>query len=95
MLRRGSRWGDQGWLSRQADAFEVAAYSGRLGERCDDAQAPSVCGTNGNVDVENSGEECGQERQVAEMLGLSRDEIADHFAGNAKRFLAKMRENQE
>ena len=38
----GSRWDNQGWLSRQADAFEVAAYSGRLGERCDDAQAPSV-----------------------------------------------------
>ena len=41
LLRRGSRWGDQGWLSRQADAFEVAAYRGRLGERCDDAHAPS------------------------------------------------------
>ena len=36
LVRRGSRWGDQGWLSRQADAFEVAAYSGRLGERGDD-----------------------------------------------------------
>ena len=27
------RWGDQGWLSRLADAFRVAAYRGRLGER--------------------------------------------------------------
>jgi len=44
---------------RQADAVEVAASRGRLGEPCDDAQAPSACGTNGNVDVENSGEECG------------------------------------
>ena len=24
LWRRGSRWGDQGWLSRQADAVEVA-----------------------------------------------------------------------
>ena len=39
LLRLGSRWGDQGWLSRQADAFEVAAYSGRLGERGDDVRA--------------------------------------------------------
>ena len=45
LVRRGSRWGDQGWLSRQADAVEVAAYRGRLGERCDDAQAPSACAT--------------------------------------------------
>ena len=35
-----------------------------------------------------------QERQVAEMLELGRDEIEDHFAGNAKRFLARMREAQ-
>ena len=39
-FRRGARWGDQRWLSRQADAFEVAAYGGRLGGRCDDAHAP-------------------------------------------------------
>ena len=45
LVRWGSRWGDQGWLSRQADAVEVAAYRGRLGERCDDAQAPSACAT--------------------------------------------------
>ena len=60
LLRRGLRWGDQGWLSRQTDAFgSAAAYRCRLGERCDDAQAPSACATNRNVDVENSGEECG------------------------------------
>ena len=43
LVRRGSRWGDQGWLSRQADAVAVAASRGRR-ERCDNAQSPSACG---------------------------------------------------
>ena len=29
-------------FSWQADAFELAAHRGGLGERCDDAQAPSA-----------------------------------------------------
>ena len=36
-------------------------------------------------------EQLQQERQVAEMLGLTTDEIEAHFAENAKRFLAKIR----
>jgi predicted TIM-barrel fold metal-dependent hydrolase len=36
-------------------------------------------------------EQLRQERQVAEMLGLTAAEIEDHFAGNARRFLARMR----
>lgn len=39
-------------------------------------------------------EQLRQERQVAEMLGLSCQEIEDHFAGNARRFLAWMRRGQ-
>jgi len=39
-------------------------------------------------------EQLRQERQVAEMLGLTKTEIEDHFAGNAQRFLAKMREGK-
>ena len=36
-------------------------------------------------------EQLKQERQVTEMLELTTDGIEAHFAGNAKRFLAKMR----
>ena len=36
-------------------------------------------------------EQLRQERQVADMLGLSRQEVEDHFAGNARRFIEKMR----
>ena len=36
-------------------------------------------------------EQLRQERQVAEILGLSKDEIEDHFSGNAIRFLNQVR----
>jgi hypothetical protein len=36
-------------------------------------------------------EQLRQEKQVAEMLGLNRDEINDHFSGNAKRFFRQVR----
>jgi hypothetical protein len=36
-------------------------------------------------------EQLRQERQVADMLGLTQDEIEDHFAGNARRFIAQIR----
>jgi glutamate-1-semialdehyde 2,1-aminomutase len=36
-------------------------------------------------------EQLRQERQVAAMLGLSREEIEDHFSGNARRFIAQVR----
>jgi hypothetical protein len=36
-------------------------------------------------------EQLRQERQVADMLGLSKQEIEDHFSGNARRFIAQMR----
>ena len=36
-------------------------------------------------------EQLRQERQVADMLGLTRDEIEDHFVGNARRFIAQIR----
>jgi len=36
-------------------------------------------------------EQLRQERQVADMLGLTKDEIEDHFAGNARRFIAQIR----
>ena len=35
-------------------------------------------------------EQLRQERQVAEMLGLTRSEIEDHFWGNAERFFAEL-----
>ena len=37
-------------------------------------------------------EQLRQERQVAQMLGLTQQEIEDHFAGNAKRFFKEVRE---
>jgi len=36
-------------------------------------------------------EQLRQERQVADMLGLTPSEIEDHFAGNARRFIEQMR----
>ena len=36
-------------------------------------------------------EQLRQERQVAEILGLTRDEIEDHFSGNAIRFISLVR----
>lgn len=39
-------------------------------------------------------EQLRQERQVADILGLTEDEIEDHFAGNARRFLAQMRQGR-
>jgi len=36
-------------------------------------------------------EQLRQERQVAEMLGLTRKEIEDHFSGNARRFIEQVR----
>ena len=39
-------------------------------------------------------EQLRQERQVADILGLTRDEIDDHFAGNARRFIARVREGR-
>lgn len=36
-------------------------------------------------------EQLRQERQVAQMLGLTRAEIEDHFAGNARRLIALVR----
>lgn len=39
-------------------------------------------------------EQLRQERQVADMLGLSGQEIEDHFSGNARRFLMQIRLNQ-
>ncbi len=55
VLRRGSSRGDGGWVRRQAYAFEVAAYAGGVGERCDDAHLPPACGTDADVDLKNSG----------------------------------------
>ncbi len=40
-------------------------------------------------------EQLRQERQVADMLGLSRQEIEDHFSGNARRFMAQVRQAQK
>ena len=40
-------------------------------------------------------EQLRQERQVADMLGLTRQEIVDHFSGNARRFLAEIREKTQ
>ena len=40
-------------------------------------------------------EQLRQEKQVAEMLGLSRFEIENHFSGNAKRFVAQVRANRK
>ena len=37
-------------------------------------------------------EQLRQERQVAEMLGLTGQEIEDHFSGNAQRFIQKIRQ---
>ena len=39
-------------------------------------------------------EQLRQERQVADMLGLTQEEIDDHFFGNAKRFIAQIRANR-
>lgn len=39
-------------------------------------------------------EQLRQERQVAEMLGLTQDEIEDHFSGNGRRFIEMIRERQ-
>ena len=39
-------------------------------------------------------EQLRQERQVADMLGLTQQEIDDHFFGNAKRFIAQIRANR-
>lgn len=39
-------------------------------------------------------EQLRQERQVAEMLGLTRTEIDAHFCGNAERFFAELRDMQ-
>ena len=36
-------------------------------------------------------EQLRQERQVADMLGLTPQEIEDHFSGNARRFIKEMR----
>ena len=36
-------------------------------------------------------EQLRQEKQVADILGLTQQEIEDHFAGNARRFIAQMR----
>ena len=40
-------------------------------------------------------EQLRQEKQVADMLGLTRDEIEDHFSGNGRRFIAKIRAGWE
>ena len=40
-------------------------------------------------------EQLRQEKQVAEMLGLTGQEIQDHFSGNAKNFLANVRPRQQ
>ncbi len=40
-------------------------------------------------------EQLRQERQVAEMLGLTRQEIEDHFSGNAIRFINTVRSKRE
>ena len=37
-------------------------------------------------------EQLRQERQVAEMMGLTQGEIEDHFSGNARRFFTQVRE---
>ena len=39
-------------------------------------------------------EQLRQERQVAEMLGLTKDEIEDHFANNGRRFITQLRAAQ-
>ena len=36
-------------------------------------------------------EQLRQEKQVADMLGLTSGEIEDHFSGNGKRFIARIR----
>jgi hypothetical protein len=36
-------------------------------------------------------EQLRQERQVADMLGLTQEEIEDHFSANAERFIAQVR----
>ena len=38
-------------------------------------------------------EQLRQERQVADILGLTSEEIENHFSGNARRFLALLRES--
>lgn len=39
-------------------------------------------------------EQLRQERRVADILGLTRQEIEDHFSGNAQRFIEQMRRNR-
>ncbi|MEE2657124.1 MAG: amidohydrolase family protein [Candidatus Latescibacterota bacterium] len=39
-------------------------------------------------------EQLRQERQVADILGLTKDEVENHFAGNARRFISQMRAQQ-
>ena len=39
-------------------------------------------------------EQLRQERQVAEMLGLTQDEIEDHFSGNGRRFIEMIRDRR-
>ncbi|MBT5875701.1 MAG: hypothetical protein HOH43_19915, partial [Candidatus Latescibacteria bacterium] len=40
-------------------------------------------------------EQLRQEKQVADMLGLTEQEIEDHFSGNARRFIASVRSERE
>ena len=40
-------------------------------------------------------EQLRQERQVADMLGLTQAEIEDHFSGNAIRFIKQVRTERE
>lgn len=40
-------------------------------------------------------EQLRQEKQVADMLGLTDQEIEDHFSGNARRFLAQVRASRK
>ena len=40
-------------------------------------------------------EQLRQEKQVADMLGLTEQEIEDHFSGNARRFIASVRSERK
>ena len=54
-LSRGDGWGAR----RQTDAGQIALDGARLGEGGDDLHGSPAGGTDGDIDLENAGEECG------------------------------------
>ena len=55
---RGRR-GDRRRVRRQADAFQVASYGGRIGEGCDEAHVTPAGGTDGDIDCKTGAKQGG------------------------------------